>query len=221
MRFRLAALLAILSVAAAAQHMGGGSAGFPPGGLQPGHPSPFPTPGYGARNSFWGWHNHRGNGPATFYGPYLPVVWPPCSPPVFPDPLAYWFSNAFCNPGYNQPQQPADAYPPADMMAPPPQPPPVPMPPPVPDGLAIVMPPPPRPIVVQRAETTPPACCPPAPETYPAVLAFKAGGMYSVNKYWVRNKRIYFVTTQNETLYAPLAQLARVYPGKTKPSITP
>jgi len=91
----------------------------------------------------------------------------------------------------------------------------------VPDGLAIVMPPPPRPIVVQRAETTPPACCPPAPETYPAVLAFKAGGMYSVNKYWVRNKRIYFVTTQNETLYAPLAQLARVYPGKTKPSITP
>ena len=37
--------------------------------------------------------------------------------------------------------------------------------------------------------------------------------MYSVTKYWVKNKNLYFVTTQSETLYAPLAQIDRVYPS--------
>ncbi len=36
--------------------------------------------------------------------------------------------------------------------------------------------------------------------------------MYSVTKYWVKNKNLYFVTTQSEVLYAPLAQIDRVYP---------
>ena len=59
----------------------------------------------------------------------------------------------------------------------------------------------------------------PAPEYEPVpIIVFKAGGMYSVTRYWVKNKNIYFVTTQGETLYAPLTQLKFVYAGKTTPA---
>lgn len=51
------------------------------------------------------------------------------------------------------------------------------------------------------------------PEEYPALIVLKPGGMYSVSKYWVKNKNLYFVTTQSEVLYAPLAQIDRVYPS--------
>jgi hypothetical protein len=61
-----------------------------------------------------------------------------------------------------------------------------------------------------------PQAPPPAPsarDNYPALVVFKAGGMYSATKYWVKSQHLYFVTTQGETLYAPLAMIDHVYPG--------
>jgi hypothetical protein len=60
-----------------------------------------------------------------------------------------------------------------------------------------------------RAPYTSPAAEEPVP-----IIVFKTGGMYSVSRYWVKNKNLYFVTTEGETLYAPLALLKFVYPGK-------
>jgi hypothetical protein len=61
-------------------------------------------------------------------------------------------------------------------------------------------------------EASPPAPAPQQQE-YPALIVLKPGGMYSVTKYWVKNKNLYFITTQSETLYAPLSLIDRVYPA--------
>ena len=56
---------------------------------------------------------------------------------------------------------------------------------------------------------------PPTPvvlNEYPALVTFRDGGVYSIAKYWVKNKNFYFVTPQGETLYVPVAQVDRIYP---------
>ena len=57
-----------------------------------------------------------------------------------------------------------------------------------------------------------PPTAPAVQEEYPALIVLKPGAMYSARKYWVKNKNLYFETTQGETLYAPLALIDRLYP---------
>ena len=49
-------------------------------------------------------------------------------------------------------------------------------------------------------------------DEYPALVVLKTGGVYSVTKYWVKAKNLYFLTPAGETLYVPLGRLDRVYP---------
>ncbi|HUK18163.1 MAG TPA: hypothetical protein VLW65_17175 [Bryobacteraceae bacterium] len=222
MRVRLVLLLAILPVAGLAQR-GGGGTGFAPGGFRPGRPAPMPGQGQRGfgRNPLWGRRGYRPFAPATFYyNPWLDPLG--CASPFFPVIPSY----GFCNGGSYPPPQP-DASPPTNVIMLPPQPY-LPMPGPFPigdepgpddlsnapqasaaithqkDEAAV-------PVVVSK----PPLASPLVEDEYPPVLVFKTGGMYSVRKYWIKNKTLYFVTTQGETLYAPLALLERVNPGKT------
>ena len=48
---------------------------------------------------------------------------------------------------------------------------------------------------------------------YPALVVFRSGGVYSAAKYWVKNKRFYFVTIAGETLYTPAGQVDQIYPA--------
>ena len=228
MRVRLALLLAILSLAGLAQR-GGGGTGFAPGGFQPGRPLPTPgpgQPGFG-RNPLWGWRGYRRFAPATFY--YNPWLDPfGCASPFFPVIPSY----GFCNGGSYLPPQP-DAVPPTNVIMLPPQPY-LPVPPPFPFGEEpgaddFSNAPQASAAIDHRTEETKapvgqsmerpgsqaPLPSAAVPDEYPPVLVFKTGGMFSVRKYWVKNKKLYFVTTQGQTLYAPLASLERVNPGKT------
>ena len=49
---------------------------------------------------------------------------------------------------------------------------------------------------------------------YPALIVFKAGGMYSATNYWVKKTLLYFATTQGQTLFVPLADVDRIYPAQ-------
>lgn len=220
MRLEYTLLLAIMLTPAAAQRGGGMPGGRGPGGPPPGFPSPGPnppvTPGRG--HSGFGqngpWHGRGPYVPRTifFYFPYVP--WSDgsiCSPSPFP---TYW--NDSCN-GYNNPG-PSDP----TLFANPPVPPPpiLPEPQPIPDpaplpAQASYFPTP------QERELPPPASPkrdrPPNPgndarESYPALIVLKAGGMYSATRYWVTKNMLYFATTQGQTLYAPLAEVDRIYP---------
>jgi hypothetical protein len=82
----------------------------------------------------------------------------------------------------------------------------------------------PRTIVVTNPPQAAPSICqqteaPVVEETYPALVVFKAGGMYSATRYWVKNKNLYFVTTEGKSLYAPLGQVDHVYPGKSRAEV--
>jgi hypothetical protein len=58
-------------------------------------------------------------------------------------------------------------------------------------------------------------------DEYPPVIVLKTGGAYSATKYWVKNGNLYFVTTQGESRYAPLALVDRVYPREKNGHIAP
>jgi hypothetical protein len=47
---------------------------------------------------------------------------------------------------------------------------------------------------------------------YPPLVVTKAGGIYAVTKYWVKNKMFYFWTPGGEAFYVPLDRVERVYP---------
>jgi hypothetical protein len=51
---------------------------------------------------------------------------------------------------------------------------------------------------------------------YPPLVVLKTGGMYSITKYWVKNKNIYFETTAGDVLYAPRTDLDRIIPGSKR-----
>ena len=225
MKVRSAVLLAAMSLMAAAQR--GAMTGHMPGGP----PSGGSSPGWG-RFPNWGRPVSPGRGPfgrwrspRTLFG--APVPWFGACPSGFPADPFYLYANA-CNPAY-YPQGPSES--PMNDMAMPDQPPLLPPPP--------LLPFPPmgnEPTVTQEPRNPPqvsystegqhetsvgaglrasqaPLPARAVPEEYPALIVLKPGGMYSVTKYWVKNKNLYFVTTQSEVLYAPLAEIDRVYPA--------
>jgi hypothetical protein len=49
-------------------------------------------------------------------------------------------------------------------------------------------------------------------DEYPPLVVLKTGGVFSAARYWTKNKRFYFVTTQGDTGSVPLSLLERVYP---------
>jgi hypothetical protein len=49
-------------------------------------------------------------------------------------------------------------------------------------------------------------------DEYPPLIVLKTGGVYSVTRYWVKAKTLYFVTPHGDTLYVPLALVEHVYP---------
>jgi hypothetical protein len=220
MKVRSAVLLAAMSLAAAAQR-----GAMPAGRMPGGPPSGGSSPGWG-RLPTWGRNVPRGGppwrwrNPLTFYGaPMCPLGFPA-------DPFSL-YANA-CYPAY---YPPAPFGSPMSDMAMPDQPPPLPPPPLLPlppmgnEPTAAQEPPNPPQVSsatepkyqtsehagLQASQAQPPARA--VPEDYPALIVLKPGGMYSATKYWVKNKNLYFVTTQSEVLYAPLAQIDRVYPA--------
>lgn len=56
-------------------------------------------------------------------------------------------------------------------------------------------------------------CSSPVQDKLPPLIILKTGA-YSVNKYWVKNKTLYFETTSGDTLYAPLSLLERILPAR-------
>jgi len=226
MGLRLAVLLAILSIAAPAQRGGGMPGGRGPGGSPPGSQPPMPhppmpgpgMPGFG-RGSWWRWHGQPANRPATFYWPFGPWFGSPvCGPPWSPAAFPYGYADGFCNPDFNQ-APPSDTGPPTpNVIVLPPQP----------------FVPPSAPVPQTNSGTNHPAngyevfsgdsagyqvSAMPRPSSvieddHPALVVFKAGGMYTTTRYWVQDQKLYFVTALGETLYAPLERIEQVYPGK-------
>lgn len=218
MKVRSAVLLAAMSLAAAAQR-GAMPAGRMPGGSPSGGSllrCPFPNPGRSispGRGPSWRWRN-----PITLWGAPVPWLGGFVCPSGFPaDPF-----TGLCNPA-NYPPAPFDN--PMSGVAMPDQPPLLPFPPMDNEPTAAQAPrnPPQVSYATQHQHETSagpglqayqaPLPARAVPEEYPALIVLKPGGMYSVTKYWVKNKNLYFVTTQSEVLYAPLAQIDRVYPA--------
>jgi hypothetical protein len=224
MKLRTALLLAVICLAAVAQR------GVAPAGRSPGG---FPSGGSSSRwgqfpNSGWGQPGRgfrgRQRNPLTFYGPGLSWF----GGPWFGNPCAFMFPtdpfsliDNICYP--NSYPMASWGSPTADMampQLPPPMPPPLLLaPPPMSNEQSFVPEPSPQNSSAvdhgaahPASEVSPPA---PAPrqQEYPALIVLKPGGMYTATKYWVKNKNLYFVTTQSETLYAPLALVDRVYPA--------
>jgi hypothetical protein len=224
MKVRSAVLLAVMSLVAAAQRgatpVGRIPVGFPSGGSS--LRCPFPNTGRPispGRSPSWRWRN-----PITLWGAPVPWLGGSVCPSGFPaDP----FTGA-CNPAY-YPPTPFDNS--MSGMAMPDQPPLLPPPPllpfpPMGNEPTAAQEPPYPPQVNSAAERQREASAGPGmqasqaplparavPEEYPALIVLKPGGMYSVTTYWVKNNNLYFVTTQSEVLFAPLAQIDRVYPS--------
>lgn len=55
-------------------------------------------------------------------------------------------------------------------------------------------------------------------DQYPPLLVLKTGGVYSVTRYWIKSKTLYFVTPRGETLYVPLALLESSTRESNRPS---
>lgn len=224
MKLRTASLLAIMSLAAIAQRgaaPAGRSAG---GGLSGGSSSrwgQFPNQGWRPPGrGLWGrWRN-----PLTFYGPGSSWF----GPPWFGNPCALMFPtdpfsliDNICYPN-SYPMEPwgspaaETAMPPLPPLLPPP---PLPLPAPAGNWPNSLLEPRPRASAAADPgaahQTNQASISAPSPQQteYPALIVLKPGGMYSATKYWVKNKNLYFVTTQSEVLYAPLALIDRVYPA--------
>ncbi len=227
MRLGCAVLVAVMLTPAAGQRGGGmHGGGIPGGGLRPGFPSSMPNPPQMSGRGGWGFgRGNRGNfwrGPRTprvtfFNWPYAPWLDPyGCEASPFP---SYW--NNACGMYSNQ-----GAYPdPAafqGMNEAPPQP----------------LPPPEPMIGMETQPSANPTPLPPSPanggatvqpsnlnespslsrgvvESYPALIAFKAGGMYSATEYWVKNKKLCFTTTLGENLCTPVSEVERIYPAQS------
>ena len=224
MKLRTALLLAIMSIAVIAQR-GAAPAGRSPGGFPSGGSSSrwgqFPNSGWrGPGKGPWG----RWRGPLTFYGPALswfgsPWFGNPCALMFPTDPFS--LIDNICYPN-SFPMAPWGS-PTAEMATPqlPPLLPPPPLPAPPPPSNETSSAPEPRPqanspadhSATQSASEISPPLPTPQQQEYPALIVMKPGGMYSATKYWVKNKNLYFITTQSETLFAPLSLIDRVYPA--------
>lgn len=217
MRFRLAALLATMSLCAAAQHGGGVPMGRGGGGGQWGKPFPTPPgfPGNG-RHPWWG-GGGRGFGPPLTFG--SSPAWfdtPLCASPLFPLAPNCWFGGAGSQAYY--PPPPVYVTPTVNVVAPaPPPPPPVSMEsgPRVPDPGSAAQRNSSEESQTESAEYhRTPAPSSAAEERCPPLIVLKTGGMYSITRYWIKGKILYFETTAHDTLYAPVAQVDQIIPGK-------
>jgi len=202
---RIAAILSILPLHAAGPAVGRGS---PPSGSKP---SPLPRP-----------PNSRG-GRGSVLGGVRPIPWnfapsypgfgsPGCSSLPYPAELYSLFASAFCNPlayppPINAPQPINLILPPAPYVAP--SAPPFVSAAPAAEraGSQVLSPP----ETFHFSQT--PVSSPVVLKEYPAIVTFRPGGIYSVTKYWRRNRRFYFVTPQGETLYVPSDLVERIYPA--------
>jgi hypothetical protein len=171
---------------------------------QPSGPRPPLTPGPP--------HSGNGRNPAggrrggNSFGPPVWPVWPPVAPYS-----GLPFASPFSTPGLFPPQAPPT---PVNVTIVPVQPP---------------VPPVPMQPVATKASDDALDSAPknvetfhfaqlPTPEPvvwneYPAVVTFRSGGIYSITKHWVKNKKFYFVTPLGETLYVPVGQVDHIYPA--------
>jgi hypothetical protein len=204
-----------------------GRAGGGKGGTRPWNPIANPPgfPGNG-RNQWWG-------GRPGFRPPFV-TTWPYagtfdtplCASPLFPLAPDCSFGNAFGPPYYPYPPPPLNAPPAGNVivMAPP-----QPAPPPVP--------------ITSRAGSgdlsnssqasssgyptnsgeisktgnadhqTLPVSSSAVQDKFPPVVVLKTG-VYTVNKYWIKGKTLYFETTSGETRSAGLTLLERIAPAR-------
>ncbi|HKE25740.1 MAG TPA: hypothetical protein VKB88_25450 [Bryobacteraceae bacterium] len=208
---RVAVLVVAGCFGAAAQHVGGMPPGNGGGGSGWGHPSPVRPPFKGiGRKPWWGWNRNSGFGLFTGYGssPWWYNT-PLCASPLFPLAPNCDFGGESGDSAYDQPPPPTPS--PINLMV---MPSPPPMPVPVPVPVAKVPAPDDAPNPPQTASNyQAPPPIPAVPEVYPPLIVLKTGGMYSITKYWIKGKTLYFVTTAGDTLYAPLAQFDQLIPG--------
>jgi hypothetical protein len=47
---------------------------------------------------------------------------------------------------------------------------------------------------------------------HPALIALKNGSAFTVTSYWVKGKRLHFITTQGNEIEVPFTTLDRLYP---------
>lgn len=213
MRFRLAVLLATMSFYGAAQRGGGMPTGHGGGGGRWGSPSPTP-PRFGIGRHPW-WRGGRGGFGTPFTFGSFPSWFdtPFCASPLFPLAPDCSFGQGFDPANYSQP--PIYVSPTVNVVAPPP-----------PPGPPLV------PIASAPNEAASPAKTnagelskadssayhqEPArgPATQcPTLIVLKTGGMYSITRYWIKGKTLYFETTAHDTLYAPRSLLEQIIPGR-------
>ena len=122
--------------------------------------------------------------------PMMGGYWPwPFPPPFFaPDP---WLSYPQPPPNFTV------VYPPSD---PPPPLPPPPLPAPEPE----------------RQRPAPPRAAPeqPLPTEFPALIAIRQGGVYSVSAYWTTGTSLHFITTRGAHMQIPLSRLEQLFPAQ-------
>ena len=222
MQFRVAVLLAAMPFGAMAQHAGGmpGSGGGGRGGWGSPTPGPPRFPGFG--------HHPLGGGRSGFGAPMSfgsSPSWfntPLCASPLFPlAPNCGSFGDPGGGMGY-YPPPPIYVNPTVNVTAPAP----------VPSAVADTSGA--DASVLYGAPQTGPATAAPADsgrliqadsaaypprissadDKCPPLIVLKTGGMYSIKRYWIRGQTLYFETTASDTLYAPLALLERIIPGR-------
>lgn len=217
MRFRLAVLLATMAFCGVAQRGGGmpvGHGGEAGGGRWG---SPLPTPGFPGIGRHPGWGGgHHGFGPAMNYGSF--PSWfdtPLCASPLFPLAPNCSFGNGqgyYPPPVYVNPV--VNVVPPALPLVPPPIPT-ASIPEDVPDTAA-----PAQANSLERAQADTreyqqaPVRSQEVQDKCPPLIVLKTGGMYSITRYWIKGKTLYFETTARDTLYTPVGTLDRIIPGR-------
>lgn len=170
-------------------------------------------------NPWWG--GRRGYAPYLTYWSY--PAWfdtPLCASPLFPLAPTCSYGDAFG--ATNYPAPPSNVAPPVNVTvlpAPQPAPPPVPL----TSGSGADVPPDSSPATVANGEGSkvgsrvdsqaPPPCKSAVQNEFHPMIVLTTG-VYSINKYWINNKSIYFETTSGDTLYAPLTHLVRLVPAR-------
>ena len=227
MRLRLAALLAMISLCALAQRGGGVPMGRTGGGRGWGGQRPIPPRFPGIGRNQW-----RAGQPG--FGPYvsnwpLPMWFdtPLCASPLFPLAPNCSFGDPAGSAYY--PPPPLNAAPPVNVIVTP-----APQPLPLPAPVAIPTAPGPddlsnspqagfnatsstNPTGISQAGNVDgqarPLCNSAVPDKFPPLIVLKTGA-YSINRYWIKNKTLYFETTSGDSLSAPLSLLERIIPAR-------
>ncbi len=217
MRFRLAVFLAAIPFCAVAQRGGSMPMGHAGGGSGWGKPAPTPPrfPGMG-RNAGWG----GGPGFTSFFPTWFDT--PLCASPLFPLAPVCSFGDSGGSTDY--PTPPSNASPTVNVTVIP-----APLPPPMritSVGLGDLSNTPPAnsagSYLMSSGEIpqagiaechAPPVSNPAVRDKFPPLIVLRTGA-YSVNKYWIKNKILYFETISGDTHSAPLSLLVRIVPAR-------